>query len=206
MVAEIMPSISLNALPTPGALLGTQGTRDIIDRINSSMNMGQEFFGSVNDLFQKGRSVFMQSTIEPIRNITYNLTQTANKILKNDVIIPLKKEKDFTFVPPCMQEPIIMYEPVRKLFEQGRVSGFGFDPDNLPEEDVWGRLINNGVVESVFESMDDDGRVELNYTWYVSDPDPSFEELDYVETTRHAIDKMLANTDFDPTCYPLKRF
>lgn len=209
-MTQIMAPIHLDAVPTPGQLLGTSGMSSVINSINSSMNMGAEFFGSVNDVFHSGRSAFVKNVIEPTRNLIHKVQHTANSLLKNDVIRPLNEPDDFKFVPPVMHMAVLMHEPVRKLHEQGRVDGFGYDPDWLPKEDTWGRLLNNGQVHDVATAMvdtDDEryGEVEMKFEWWSTDPDHTFEELDYVQTTRDAIDGILKDTSYDPTCYPLHR-
>lgn len=201
----MLQPIYLNAVPSPGSLLGTEGTADIIRSINLNMGMDHGFFGSVNDVFQAGRQAFVQNIIEPIRRVTTQLKNTAAKLLRNDVIVPLVTIEDFHYVPPKMHMPILMYEPVRALHAEGRIDGFGYNAEDLPTEDVYGRLISNGRVDDVRAAMDKTGTFEVHYCFDSMDPELSFEELDYIDTTRQAIDELLANTSVDPTNAPMTR-
>lgn len=184
-----------------GALLGTSGTSELIASINESL-AGSNFFSEASSTFKEIRNSFIDTVIRPIQMGRAVMTQFANILMNPDVIRPLVDDIDFKAVPPCMYEPIVMYPPVRGLLEQGRISGFGFDPLNLPKEDVWGRLIDNGTCRDVLSQVDENKDVWLSWTFRSTDPDPSFEELDAVEATRNAIDRILERTSFDPTDYP----
>jgi hypothetical protein len=197
----ILAPLHLNAVPTPGALLGTTGTNELIDTINNGLGMASNFFGSIHDVFSKGRQLFIQNNIEPIRQIGRTLKQAANKLLRNDVIYAMVEEKDYQYVPPSMQLPILLYEPIRQLHKQGRVHGFGYDPMSLPEEDAYGRLINNGSAD-LHTDVNKDGEFDLKWVWCTEDPDLSFEELDYIEQTRYYLDEIISQKKFDPTDYP----
>ena len=130
--------------------------------------------------------------------------QKVNILMNPDIFRPLLTQEDFAAVPPCMYEAIVMHPPVKELLKQGRISGFGFDPDFLPEEDVFGRLINNGVCKDVLGSADENGKVTLTWEFHSTDPELSFGELDAIEATRDAIEKLLENTQYDPTDYPFE--
>jgi hypothetical protein len=95
---------------------------------------------------------------------------------------------------------ILLHPDMRRLLEQGRISGWGYDPDDLPEEDMYGRMLNNGVAD--FEnpnSFNEDDCVVFNYEWDSTDPDLTEEELDAIGATREAIDTILRSFDYDPT-------
>lgn len=187
-----------------GALLGTTGTSELVSSINSSLG-GSNFLSGLSQTFHDIRNSFMENVIRPIQMGRQAISKRVNLLLNPDVIRPLIEEADFRSVPPSMFLPIVMYPPVRSLLEQGRISGFGFDPDNLPEEDVYGRLINNGTVDDVLGAADKDGQVWFTWEWWSTDPDLSFDELGAIERTREAISQILANTLFDPTDYPEER-
>jgi hypothetical protein len=193
--------ITLNNMPTAGALLGTAGTRALVDSINGGMGLSPDFFGSVHDVFNSARSIWMQNIVEPIRVAYTSLKNTANKLLMNDVYIPIVKDTDFEFIPPCMHMPILMYAPVQELFKQGRIDGFGYDPDWLPTEDVYGRLISNGTIDDIANQRDKEGNITFTWIFDTTDPDLTFEEIDYIEQTRAAID-LLLKRKVDPTNFP----
>ncbi len=182
-----------------GSLLGTAGSAAIISSINDTLGTGTSFFGSVFDKFQGMRNAFIENIIKPIQQATTTIGHVVNALMNPDIIRPLTSLEDLKAIPPIMQEAILFYKPVRSLLEQGRISGFGIDPSHMQEEDVWGRLINNGVVEDALEAADDDGKIYLNYHFESTDPRPTFAELDAVEETRNFIAEMLNTTPWDPT-------
>lgn len=181
-----------------GALLGTSGTSDIIASINESLS-GSSFVSSIKDTAYELRNSFIDRVVRPIQTGVAKITQLANVLMNPDAIRPLTDIIDFQAIPPMMYESIIMFPPVRSLLEQGRISGFGFDPDYLPEEDVWGRLLRNGTCEDILTSADKDGAIWLTYEFDSTDPNYTFEELDAVGKTRQAILRILETTQLDPT-------
>lgn len=188
---------------TAGALLGTTGSAELVDSINASL--GGSMFSDTMNAFRDIRNSFVETVIRPIQ-MGYNaVSQLANVLMNPDVIRPLITEADFKAVPPCMYEAIVMFPPVRSLLTQGRISGFGFDPEFLPEEDVWGRLIENGTCHDVLSSADENGDVWLEWHYKSTDPDVTVDELEAVEATRNSIRRILDTTRFDPTDYPEER-
>lgn len=186
-----------------GALLGTTGSQAIIDSINNSLG-STKFFGTVKDSYREIGNYFINNIVKPINYATMAIANSVNTLLHPDVIKPITQESDLLSIPPCMYEPIVMFQPVRTLLEEGRIFGFGYEPDNLPKEDVWGRLIQNGTCEDIKEALatSEDGCVELDYEWYSTDPEHTVDDIDAVEQTRNFILKMMQTTNYDPTDYP----
>lgn len=203
MFTPPITSLSVGAV-SAGSLLGTTGTSALLSSINDSLG-GSSFFGSVHDGFRDIRNSFVENIVRPIQQAAVAMQSVVNILMNPDTIRPLVNGEDLRAIPPCMYEPIIMFPPVRLLLNQGRISGFGYDPEKLPEEDTWGRLINNGCVHDVLANVDADGDVPVDYEWRSTDPNPSFEELDAVELTRSFIFKLLETTTLDPTDYPFDR-
>lgn len=209
MFSSPFTSMSAGAV-SAGALLGTAGTNALLASINDSLG-GSSFFGTVQDTYRVIQNSFVENIVRPIQQATATMANVVNILMNPDSIRPIVEQDQLKAIPPCMQEPIIMFPPVRALLEQGRISGFGYNPEYLPKEDVWGRLIENGVCRDVVRSAttDDEGRNEpvvfLDYHWESTDPAPSYEELDAVEMTRDFILNLLENTTIDPTDYPFDR-
>jgi hypothetical protein len=203
MFASPVSSISVGAV-SAGSLLGTAGTSALLSSINESLG-GSNFFGSVHDTYREIRNSFVENIIRPIQQATVAMTNVVNILLNPDVIRPIIEEEQLKAIPPCMHEPIIMFPPLRAMLEQGRITGFGYDPEHLPNEDVWGRIIGNGCVNDVMRSVDEHGEVPLDWHWESTDPNPSFEEMDAVAMTRDFIFHVLETTTLDPTDYPEQR-
>lgn len=199
--------ISVGSINT-GALLGTSGTAALLDSINESLG-GSSFFGSAQDTFRDLRASFITSFIQPIKQAIRSVSNVITTLLRPDEFRPLTEPDHLKIIPPCMYEPIIMHPPVLALLKQGRISGFGFDPDYLSQEDVWGRLIENGVVRDVLAAVqiNEEGEqfVEVSHYWLSTDPETTDEQLDAVERTRALIDHVLSTTLYDPTDFPEER-
>jgi hypothetical protein len=149
----------------------------------------------------EARQHFIDNRIKPIREKARDFIKA--KIVEFNVadkIVIIDDESKLEAIPTCMQEGILAFEPIKTLFEQHRIFGFGFE--SAPEEDVYGRLINNGRIDDIAEAMDKDGMVEFEWTWKSTDPDYTFEDLDNMEATREWLEKFLEETNIDPTDYP----
>lgn len=198
-----LTSVSLGAV-SAGSLLGTAGTNALINSINESIG-GSSFFGSIQDTYRDIRNSFIENIVRPIQQATTAMANVVNILMNPDVIRPIIEEDQLRAIPPCMQEPIIMFPPLRKLLEQGRITGFGYDPEHLPKEDTYGRLIDNGVCHDILRSVDAENEITLDYHWESTDPALSFEEMDAISDTRAFIMHLLEHTCYDPTDYPSDR-
>lgn len=182
-----------------GALLGTTGTAELVRSINDSLG-GGGLISSAEDI--RSRNNFIAQVLQPIQMGRMEVMHRVNVLMNPDIIRPLRVYEDFAAIPPSMYEAIIMFPPVKILLEQGRISGFGFDPEYLPEEDVWGRLISNGTCE---ETPDADGKRWMSWTWRSSDPKATFEDIENVEITRQSIEHLINTTRWDPTDWKEER-
>lgn len=194
-----MTMMSLGGVPSLGMLTGVHGSESLLKTINSDMN-NSNFFGSIDDIMAKGREMFIQNVIQPIRAIGNTVRNLVGMLDYDEKIIPINSEELLGKIPACMHDPIMRFAPVRKLFDQGRIFGFGWD--HIPEEDIYARIINNGYVPDIAEAVDKNGEFEFKYEWHSTDPVLSFEEIESIEETRNYLEKFLEETDFDPTDYP----
>ena len=192
---------STSAFPGLGNLLGTGVGTDVFRAINADGH--KSFFGSdFDDLSNR----FYEKYVIPMNRVDLELSHAVNNILNPDRIRPLIAINDFKAIPLCMEMAICLYPPVRQGIEEGRMEGFGYIPDSLPTEDVFGRMIENFRCDDVLAASDDDGYFPLSGTMYSDDPDLSDDELDAIEATRNFIrNKILRETMMDPTCIELDR-
>lgn len=96
---------------------------------------------------------------------------------------------------------LITYAPVRQLILEERISGFGYDPASIPDEDIIGRMINNGRAY-----IKEDGSYERSMTKYSDDLNYSDKQLRKFDRQRDMVDLVLASTNLDPTDTKLERF
>lgn len=197
-----MSVISMSGIPSLGMLSGTIGTDSLISQINMELG-NSDFFGSINDIVNKGRELFIRNRIEPFRIIGNTIKNIVGVFSNEDVIIPITDEDRLRAIPSAMHLPILQYAPIRKLFLQGRAFGFGHNA--IPVGDPYSRLIKNGWVPDALEAMNKDDEIEVNWGFCSTDPELSEEELDHIRKTRDYLDWVLENTDGDPTDWPNSR-
>lgn len=192
---------NVGQMPSLGMLIGSYSGSEVFGHIDN--NSHTSFFGSD---FDHLRQDFFNKHIYPHQRLALDLSRTVNAIMNPDTIRLLTSIDDLKSTPLCMELPILMFEPVRSLFEAGRVEGFGYHPDSLPKEDVWGRLIDNFSCQNVAEASDADGYYDLTGTLKSDDPDLSDDELYAIAKTRDFIlNKVLKDTKRDPTAIELPR-
>lgn len=184
-----------------GMLMGTGPTSSVFNTIDAYGY--KSLFG---DEFDHMNAQFIDQHIRPMEELNFELSRTVNMLMNPDNHRILDSVEAFRSIPSCMELPILMYAPVLEGFRQGRIEGFGYDPDSLPDEDVYGRMLDNFNCEDVAEVCDDEGYYEVSGTMYTDDPDLNDEELYAIRKTREYIrDKILNGTDRDPTAIDLPR-
>ena len=192
---------NVGQMPSLGMLIGSYTGSEVFGHIDA--NSHASFFGSD---FNHMRQDFFNRHILPHQKLALDLSRTVNAIMNPDTIRLLTSIEDLKSTPLCMELPILMFEPVRSLFESGRVEGFGYHPDSLPQEDAWGRLIDNFSCTDVAAASDDEGYYPLSGTLRSDDPELSDDELYAIAKTRDFIlNKVLKETSRDPTAIDLPR-
>lgn len=191
-----MSAITLGAVAGIGSLVGTVGNDPLIRAINTEMGSG-DFFNTIDDMLSRGRKCFVENIIKPFRLIGDTVKNIVGRFEVDEIIIPITTEDQLRRIPICMQAPILHYAPIRKLFDEGRIFGFGHTV--IPDGDPYGRLINNGTVKDVLGAMDKTGEFEFVYEFKSTDPDLSYDELESIEETREYLDWLLENSEIDPT-------
>lgn len=187
--------------PSLGILLGTRASSDVFNTINA--NGHASLFGSD---YAHMHQDFYERHVRPVNSLNFELERTVNMIMNPDRFRILNTMDDFKSIPTCMEMAILCFEPVRSLAMHGQVEAFGYNPDTLPEEDMFGRLIDNFTCEDVGEVADNEGYYTVSGTLYSDDLDMSDDELYAVRRTREFIrDKILNGTDLDPTAIHLPR-
>lgn len=194
----VIPVRSITGAMGGGGLLGYSASSDLLNSINS--RNGSTFFG---ETFNNISNFFRQNVVNPIINGYYNVKCGLADVINPDIFKPLLTLDDFSNIPPIMHIPMLSDPRMRVLLEQGRLSGFGYTIDDLPEEDVWGRLINNGLLSDDLTKCKS-GDIEVCWTFYSDDPSIGNTELEIADTitaiqlTREAMHNLIDN-DIDPT-------
>ncbi len=193
----IRPPITIyGPSPSMGALLGTSASSEVLQEINN--RQGATFFGSRYDAVNDS---FMQNIIAPMRQSEMTLKNMSAAMLNPDQIISLVEPEHYTNIPASMHMPILLYAPVRDLLRRGRIDGFGYDEEQLPEEDIYERLLNNGHIQSLSDAYTSKDSDIVTFHWDINshDPELSVNDRDAIRETREYVDYLLTNTDRDPT-------
>ena len=197
-MAIMRPAITLSgAMPSASLLMESAASAEVIQEINA--NIGYTFVGQQNDEFD---NAFIRNIVRPAQQQAMEIRRMAASIRMDDSIVPIETIDHLRVVPPCMHLPILLFDPVRTLFEQGRIEGYGYDPELLPTENPYQRLIDNGRVDDIdLIPRDDDGNIPLNFRWVWDSEDPNLtiDEIDAVETTYNTIRHMLEISEYSPT-------
>lgn len=204
-----MQVLSLVSLPSPlplGCFTGSFGTQAVLDELNSTWKntgsgvvFGADTFG---DKF-KAFSSMICAQAEEIKNTvlkTIEATCCPNKIQEISCV------DDLCNIPVCMYIPILTMPEARALYEAGQINGWGIKPWDLPQEDVVGRLLNNGTFDT--GSPDYDREAPVKWTFQTGDPSYDLEELSKIRTTRAFISTFIEEQlgdegeNFDFSDYP----
>lgn len=188
--------LNLSCVPGLGSLIGTVGSDSLLKSINVEMG-NQEFFGGAADLFSAYRQRFVQTYVQPFRNLGETIKEVVGAFDYDEKFIPITSEDMLDKIPMCMHLPILQYQPIRKLFDEGRIFGFGYE--YVPEGDPYGRILDNGYVPDVEAVMEDDGSFPLRYHFESTDPELSFDEQDSIRETREWLDRFMEESSRDVT-------
>lgn len=173
----------LSMVPGIGSMLGTGHSAAVLEKLQSQSG-GQVIFGQEGDPVAERYQSMCRLINDQLSVANRALESVRQAVMFPNEFVAIQSIDDLYDVAPCMQEAIVMYRPVRDLLSDGRISGYGINPANLPEEDVYGRLINNGKTDSI-------DKKELEWYWRTDDPKLTEAELEAIEQTRGWIDKFL---------------
>lgn len=187
-----MQVLSLITLPSAipmGAFLGQCGSQAVLDDLNASWrNSGSGVIFS-QDTFSQKFQAFSSMIGQQIADIKNTVLRSVEAVCCPNKFQEITCQDDLHHVPACMFIPILTAPDVRPLFEAGRLDGWGVTAEQLPEEDVYGRLIKNGRFCTGDDDYDRNGLI--SWTYESGDPDLTREELDKIETSREWISTFL---------------
>lgn len=172
--------------PPLGSLLGTSVSSDVLGYLNNEYgNQSGVIFGQPGDPNADRFQHMMQLISNQLVRTEEVIKSVAAPVLDPLRIQRITSEHGLYNTPVSMQLPILMCEPVRQLFMDDRIDGYGFNKEYLPKEDVFGRLINNGLIVYDPDYYPDGKLPEFAIEEHVStDPNLTFDELDDIEATR----------------------
>lgn len=194
--------VQVPTIPSLGTLLGTAIPNNIINSINLSLGKTSNQFKKISNVVEKGRNEFFNKIIKPLKAVKSKFDKLdfrSNQMKKFKLI---ESTEDLLNIPLSMHMPILLFKPIRNLLEQGRINGYGYNPEFLPKEDYYDRLINNGKVKDLSSSLkkiDNKYYTEFKWIFKSEDPDLSDEDLDIIHQTRKYLKELLETSKIDPT-------
>lgn len=190
----IVQNILCDSIPNIMSLVSNDYVKSLSDNIRfESEQRFNNMFGNSYYQHQNERGMFLdifKRHSEEINNIVEN---TLHSVFMDDKIICIdSEEKLMKGVPKTMEMALITSDSLRRALENDEIYGFGIDPKNLPEKDIYDRLINN--------CLTNDNGIGIGY---VSSEDPmlTIKDLDNIEDTRYFME-LLLEQGIDPTDYP----
>lgn len=201
---SMIQQVSLDTnLLTAGAMLGTEGKIELIQEINNACG-GGSYFGGEDDPYRTSYGHFMTQIVAPVRQNIETIRSVNEEAHMPDVMRPITTVAELKKgIPPCMYKPILTHPAIRQQLEEEVIDGFGIKPTELPDEDVYGRLANNGVAS--LNDLDENGGVWFVWEYHSDDPEFTDDELEAIRKTREFIDEFMIDEDtkfMDFTDYP----
>lgn len=204
---EVEQVISTDTFANLGSFLGSDGNNTITTMINKyceekgggtvfAMNSGQNVIEHLN--------LFYAKVLEPEKRANIQVQQSLSMMRLDGIRYITSVAELENGIPVSMHEAILTYPPMRTLLESDMISGWGIKPWDLPAEDVWGRLCNNGRVEKL-EDREVGDWIRYISEHHAGDPIVSYDELRAVRYTREWVGEFLEKTNYDITSYPNKR-
>lgn len=203
----IVSRLSLNTnMLDLGAMLGTQGSVELIRQINRNAGSGS-FFGGATDPFREDFLAFQNTIVEPIRAAGQMVVDVVGDIINPDKYRSITSEAELAKgIPPCMQLGVVYFEPVRSGIDDGVLDGFGIDPTKMVDGDPFENICKSGDSGWLAsKDLNDKGEFSLTYTYDSTDPELTPEQAMCLTETRDYLRDFMEdeNTKFiDPTDYP----
>lgn len=169
------------ALPL-GCFTGQFGTQAVLEELNNTWrNSGSGvIFGQ--DAFSDRFQAFSNMIATQAQEIENTVLKTIEAVSAPNKIQEITCREDLHNIPVSMYIPILTMPAARTLFEAGQIEAWGVKAQDLPAEDVVGRLLNNGTFDTGAEDYDRNALVE--WTYETGDPNYAQEELEKIRTTR----------------------
>lgn len=143
----VAPLAEIDTIPSLMAVIGSTQSQSVLDAINARYGgTASVAFGQTTNPMNEDYRNFMSlvhNKIEKADNIIREVTQS---ILYPEHWRVIDTEEALAAAPACMQPALLMTPGVFELFKENKLSGWDWDPDTFPNEDVYGKQLNNGKI------------------------------------------------------------
>lgn len=187
---QVMRVLDLpTAIPLGAYLGGNYGQQAVLDKLNSVWNSSGSGVLFGQSAWGDRYAAFTQTITARDNEVMHAVERTLDVTLRPNKVLMIQSLDDLETVPPCMYQGILTMPSVRPLYDQGMIRGWGVQPEDLPQEDVVGRLLSNGT----FSNFDPNWNREAPVTWVfkTGDPNYTFDELSIWRASREWIDDEL---------------
>ena len=192
--------ITLDGTPDCAALLGQEAPTGFIDSLNQRYSDVMGHFGSAKDVFANQFNQFRNVVVEGAKNTFAMINKLVKHANNPDSFLMIESEEDLLIVPKTMYAPILTYAPIRDLFDNEQIYGWGMDPETLPEGDPYKHICEFGLYK---EDKNGKWPEYTEWLWKSTDPNWSDEERHQVFESRQYIENYICeqlNGDrVDPT-------
>ena len=143
----VAPLCEIDNIPSLGAMIGSTQSQAILDQINSRWGgTASVSFGQINNPMNDHFRNFMNLIHGQIARTDRVIQEVTQSVLYQEHWRVIDSEEALAAAPASMQPAILMTPGVFELFKEGKLSAWDWNPDTFPEEDVYGKQLNNGKV------------------------------------------------------------
>ena len=143
----VAPLQQIDNVPTLYGLIGGVQSQVVLDNINSKWGgTASVAFGQISNPMNEHYRNFMgliQGQIARTDNLIREVTQS---VLYPEHWRVIDSEEALAAAPACMQPALLMTPGVFELFKEGKLSAWNWDPATFPDEDVYGKQLENGRI------------------------------------------------------------
>lgn len=202
--ASSMPSFGVLSGGQYATQVNGQYQSQVLDLLNSGS--GSSYFGSTADRYRDVYANTMRQHVATVWQANEQIYAAAGALANTDEIRPLTTPEAISAPPPCMVKAVLSYPPLNDLWRNGYVQGYG---DLTPEECVNDReyytreILRNGIVhtddDATGKALITDDALHFEYEWHDDDPYLTHKQKEDIRETWRYIQKILDDTDMDPT-------
>ena len=173
------------AIPLGAYLGGNYGQQAVLDKLDSVWNTNGSGVLFGQSVWGDRYAAFTQTITARDNEAFHAVERTLDVTLRPNKILPIESLEDLEQVPPCMYQAILTMPQMRKLYDEGMIRGWGVEPQDLPQEDVVGRLLENGSFSTLDPNYDREA--PISWTFRSGDPIYNFDELSLLRSSREWI-------------------
>ncbi len=144
---HVAPLAELDTNPSLGAVIGNTQSQHTLDQINAKWGgTATVSFGQIENPLNAGYRNFMNYIQGSLARTDRMVQEVTQSIMYPEHWRVIDSEEALAAPPAAMQPALLMTPGVFELFKEHKLSAWDWDPDTFPDEDVYGKQLNNGCV------------------------------------------------------------